>query len=60
MKAYVLTTGIVFGLLTLAHLWRIAAEGFNLLTDPFWVGITVGAAALSFWAWRLLRLSRPT
>ena len=60
MRAYVLTTGVVFGLLTLAHLWRIAAEGFNLLTDPFWVGITVGAAALSFWAWRLLRLSRPT
>ena len=60
MKAYVLTTGIVFGLLTLAHLWRIAAEAFNLLTDPFCVGITVGAGALSFWAWRLLRLARPT
>ncbi len=60
MKAYVLTTGVVFGLLTLAHLWRIAAEGWHLLTDPWWVGITVGAAALSVWAWRLLRLSRPT
>ena len=60
MRAYVLTTGIVFGQLTLAHLWRIAAEGMQLLTQPLWVGITVGAGALSVWAWRLLRQSRPT
>ncbi len=60
MRAYVLTTGIVFGLLTLAHLWRIAAEGLHLLTSPLWVGITVGAGALSVWAWRLLRQSWST
>ena len=60
MRAYVLTTGIVFGLLTLAHIWRIAAEGVRLLTSPWWVGITVGAGALAVWAWRLLRVSRPT
>ncbi len=60
MRAYVLTTGIVFGLLTLAHLWRIAEEGVQLLTNPWWVGITLGAGALAFWAWRLLRVSRPT
>jgi len=58
MKAYIVTTGVVFGLLTIAHLWRIAAEGLQLLTNPWWVGITVGAAALSFWAWRLFRLLR--
>ena len=60
MRVYVLTTGIVFGLLTLAHLWRIAAEGVQLLTSPWWVGITVGAGALAVWAWRLLRQSRST
>ena len=58
MQAYIVTTGVVFGLLTIAHLWRIAAEGLQLLTNPWWVGITVGAAALSFWAWRLFRLLR--
>jgi len=58
MKAYVVTTGVVFGLLTIAHLWRIAAEGLHLLTNPWWVAITVGAAALSFWAWRVFRLLR--
>ena len=57
MKAYVITTGAVFGLLTLAHLWRAFAEGPHLATDPWFVLITVAAAALSFWAWRLLRLS---
>jgi hypothetical protein len=56
MKAYVVTTGAVFGLLTLAHLWRVAVEGRHLLTNPWWVGITLGAAALCVWAWRLLRL----
>ena len=42
MKAYVMTTGVVFGLLTLAHIWRAIAEG-------------LAAAALCLWAWRLLR-----
>src|SRR5437016_2668319 len=46
MKAYVLTTGIVFGLLALAHLWRIAAEGLHLLTSPLWVGIIEGQASV--------------
>jgi len=56
MKAYVVTTGVVFGLLTIAHVWRIVVEGLPLLTNPWWVGITVAAAALSVWAWRVFRL----
>jgi hypothetical protein len=56
MKAYVMTTGAVFGLLTLAHLWRIIVEGPHLATDPLYVLITVAAASLCIWAWRLLRL----
>ena len=57
MKAYVMTTGAVFGLLTLIQLWRIIAEGPHLVTDPWYVLITVAAGALCLWAWRLLRLS---
>jgi hypothetical protein len=56
MKAYVITTGAVFGLLTLAHIARVFAEGPHLATDPFFVVITIAAAALCFWAWRVLRL----
>jgi hypothetical protein len=57
MKAYVMTTGVLFGLLTLAHLWRVFEEGTHLATDPWYVLITLATAALCFWAWRLLRFS---
>ncbi len=57
MKAYVMTTGAVFGLITLAHLLRIIAEGPHLVTEPSFVLLTVAAATLCLWAWRLLRLT---
>jgi protein-S-isoprenylcysteine O-methyltransferase Ste14 len=60
MKAYVMTTGVVFGLLTVVHIWRAIEEGPHLATDPFYVLITVAAAALCLWAWRVLKTSaRP-
>ncbi len=52
-----MTTGALFGLLTLAHLWRIIAEGLHLATDPWYVLITIVAGALCVWAWRVLRLA---
>jgi len=58
MKAYVITTGAVFALLTLAHLLRIIMEWPHLAKEPFFLLITVAAAGLSLWAWRVLRLSK--
>jgi len=58
MKAYVMTTGAVFGLLTLAHIWRVIEEGPNLAKDPWYVLITVATAALCLWAVRLLWRAR--
>ena len=58
MKAYVMTTGVVFALLTLAHLLRIIVEWPYLAREPFLLLITVAAAGLSLWAWRVLRLSK--
>lgn len=58
MKAYLITTGAAFGLLALAHVWRIIAESSQLATDPSFVLITLASAALSVWAWRLLWRSR--
>jgi hypothetical protein len=55
MKAYLLTTGTVFALLTLAHIWRVVAESRSLATEPFYVLITIASAALSIWAFRLVR-----
>jgi hypothetical protein len=56
MKAYITTTGILFGLLAVVHLLRIFAER-HLATDPVYILITAAAAALSVWAFRLLRPS---
>jgi hypothetical protein len=50
-----MTTGIVFGLLVLAHLWRVAAESPALARDPFFVVVTLAAAGLCLWAGLLLR-----
>jgi hypothetical protein len=60
MRAYVMTTGVLFALITMAHVWRVLEENSSLATDPWYVLITFAAAALCLWAWRLLRLStRP-
>ena len=54
MKAYVMTTGAVFGLLTLLHVWRALVER-SIATDPWFILITVASAALCVWAVRLLQ-----
>ena len=56
MKAYVMTTGAVFGLIVVAHLWRVAQEGLALAKDPLCIILTLAAAGLCFLAWRLFRL----
>jgi hypothetical protein len=59
MKAYLITTGTLFGLLALVHLvltimeWgRLAESPGRIIQGP---GIGSLAAAICFWAWRLLR-----
>jgi hypothetical protein len=58
MKAYLVTTGTLFGLLAVMHLLRAIAERHLLTTDPwYFIGMAalgVVSAALSVWAWRLL------
>jgi hypothetical protein len=53
MKAYVTTTGALFTLLVLVHVWRAIAEGPSMLKDPFYILVTVACAALAVWAWRV-------
>jgi hypothetical protein len=55
MKAYVVTTGILFGLLCIVHLLRIVTESRALARDPFYLAITALAAALALWAAWVLR-----
>src|SRR4051794_37073622 len=63
MKAYLITTGAIFGLLALAHLLRTIAEWSRLAQDPGFIiegpGIGILAAGLGIWAVRLLRFPAP-
>jgi hypothetical protein len=60
MKAYVLTTGIVFALIVAAHVARVFAEGPRLLKEPSFVVTSLIAVLLVAWARRTFRqLPRP-
>lgn len=58
MRAYVITTGVVFGLVVLAHIWRAIEEGPHLASEPIFVVSTILAVLLSAWAIRLVWQSR--
>jgi hypothetical protein len=53
MKTYLVTTGTLFGLLTVIHIWR-ATQETQLATEPWYILITLAAFALCLWALRLL------
>ena len=53
MKSFLIVVGAVFGLIVVAHVARMVAEP-HLVRDPWYWLLTVVAAVLSGWAWRLL------
>ncbi len=59
MKAYLVTTGTVFGLVAVLHAVRAVEDRSLLSTNPVeflsMAALGLLAAALSVWAWRLLR-----
>ncbi len=59
MTGYIRTTGVLFALIAVVHVWRIFVEP-HLAGDPFYVALTIAAAALSVWAWRVLRPALPS
>jgi len=58
MKAYVMTTGAVFGLIAVAHILRIIVEGLHLAREPLYILLTLAAGGLCSWAGLLLWRSR--
>jgi hypothetical protein len=54
VRAYVITTGTVFGLIFLAHLARVLIEGVMVARDPIFLALTALAAGLALWALRVL------
>ena len=57
MSAYLITSSVVFGLIVVAHVFRIVQEGARLATEPSFVLTTAAAAALCVWALSLLKSS---
>ena len=54
MKAYIITSGIIFALLTVAHVLRVMAEGAHLAAEPFFILTTLASVGMSIWAWRVV------
>jgi hypothetical protein len=54
MRGYIATTGAVFGLLALAHVARVVAEGLQVAKNPLFAFTTVLCAGLCLWACRIL------
>jgi hypothetical protein len=59
MKAYLITTGTVFGLITAARIWRVAVAGMPPAKDPVFIALTAASAGLCLWACRLLKPGSP-
>ena len=57
MNAFLITVGTVFAVIVVAHIARIVAEP-RMAGEPWFWLLTVVAAALSGWAWRLVWISR--
>jgi len=58
MKAYVTTTGVLFGLLTIAHIARMFGERPGPGEELWYIAITAAAAALCVWAFVALRRAK--
>jgi len=58
MKVYLLITGIIFGLVAIAHLLRLFVEG-HTWTDPWFIGsnvlIFLVGGGFAVWAARLFK-----
>ena len=54
MRAYIITTGIVFALLAASHVLRVAVEGAQVLSEPIFVFTTIASVALALWALYLI------
>jgi hypothetical protein len=54
MRLYIITTGVIFALITIAHIGRMASES-HVLKEPLFVVLTLLSAALTIWSFVVLR-----
>ncbi len=51
MKTYLITTGLLFAVIALLHIWEIVDRGHFVIEDPI---VVLAAVGLAVWAWRLM------
>ena len=54
MRAYLITTSILFALIVVAHVARVFAESTAVVRDPWFVGLTLLALGMCAWSIKLL------
>jgi hypothetical protein len=50
MRPYLITTGILFAIIAVGHIWEIIDRHHFNIEDPF---VVLLAAGMSVWAWTL-------
>jgi hypothetical protein len=65
MKAYLITTGVIFALVTVLHIARMVTEWSHFGNDPVelvsYTLLTLLTAALAGWAWKIFpRSAKPS
>ena len=55
MKAYIVTTGLVFTLILVAHFARLIGEGSHLLKQPIFLATSLLSLGIVLWALCLFR-----
>jgi hypothetical protein len=59
VKTYLITSGVIFGLIPVLHVWKAIAEGPQTAENPFFWALTALAAGMCVWAfWLASRSSR--
>lgn len=60
MKAYLITTGSLFGLLAAVHVWQTIAEWPPRGASLVETGIGLVALGLCVWGWRLVATTKTS
>ena|SRR5262245_24896552 len=60
MRMYLLVTGILFGLVGVAHVADVAERWRTLGSQPLQLAVPLAGIALTIWAWRAARSGNVT
>ena len=60
MRLYIITSGLIFALIAIAHIARMATESTHVFREPLFLVLTLIAAGLSIWAFVVLRRVRSS